>query len=509
MKKVSTLIGVIIIVVVIVIIFCGFIAYQYLNLIKPAVNHTIQTPQNNHPVQNKTENNTPPQTTSNTVPSNNNGQNLNDPNYNSEHISPDAIIFSNTGNVFPKFKNIANSDVLNSINQILSFKNVTGYDLSEVGTNSGFQGVTYKINYDSNNILSISFVADYMGAYPSENTQNYSINLNNGKNIILSDIFYQNKISDLLNLLNTKLQDNINQNLTTAQKLNPSGQGSECSVNTINEGLQAGNGYDKNYGMFTEDNLNNPSQLDGTTQSTSIIVSNNGVDFVYNFDFAHAIQACQPDGKISLSYSQLKDYINPNGLLGNMLNKIVLDNQIENAPIPVPLAGTEATDNGTAKLVNLVNWQYLTPDCNTTPRGDNCYGDSIAGYPDSQDGSIFFGNLNGDGTPDAVAILDGYCGGAGTCGTSLGVWIYNNGTPVYATELSLGYRPNIKSISINNGVLTIDLYPSDTSNPQYPNQPEEIDNYKLVNNKFYLIGKELKGSFLLLRLATQRAPEQP
>ena len=122
----------------------------------------------------------------------------------------------------------------------------------------------------------------------------------------------------MVNLLNTKLQANIQQELDFARQQNPSGEGSQCSEETVNQGLQSGKGYDPNYGKFTEQNLIASNNLNGETpQYASLKITSSGVEFIYDFGFAHAIQACEPSGVVALTYNQLKGYIRPDGLLGN------------------------------------------------------------------------------------------------------------------------------------------------------------------------------------------------
>lgn len=291
-KGISTLVGVIIIVIVAVVLFGGVFAYQHFSVPK------------------------------NSIPSRSQSQNVKqdyqDFQHNSEHIYLEKTVIIGKDSlsgaeftkeiIFPKVRGISNAGILNNVNQILNFKNVTGFNLEDADVKSSSGGLTnvdYQVNYDKNNVLNISFIMDYMGAYPSESTKNYSINITSGEIIKPADIFYQNKINDLIGVLNVKLQDNINQKIDLVRKENPSNQVGECSESVINEAMQEGKSYDSNYGKFTEENI------------TGYKITSNSMEFVYNFDFAHVVQACQPNGVVTLSYSQLKDYIRPDGLLGS------------------------------------------------------------------------------------------------------------------------------------------------------------------------------------------------
>lgn len=218
--------------------------------------------------------------------------------------------------IWPTVRNLDDKNVSSKVNQIISFKNITG--ITKQDYCDGFEGGDYQINYDKNNVLSISFFTSWMGAYPSEANINYVINLTNGEVIKPSDIFYPNKISDLVSLLNTKLQANVQQGLDFAKQQNPSGQEGQCSEQYVNEGLRQGKGWYADYSTFTEQNLIASDSINGETpQYASLKITANGIEFIYDFGFAHVIQACEPNGVIALTYSQLKNYIRPDGLLAS------------------------------------------------------------------------------------------------------------------------------------------------------------------------------------------------
>ena len=294
-QGISTLAGIIIIIIFAILLFGGVFAYEHFAVkIQPIVQ-----PQNK--VQNQINK---------------------DDSHNTSHVySEETKIdgkdsFSSevfTKNiVWPKFRNISDANVLAKINQLLSFNNVTGYNLDdkELKTSSGgLTDVNYQINYDKSNILNITFITDFMGAYPSESIKSYSINLVNGEFIKPSDIFYHSKISGLLNILNSKLQDNIKQELILVGKNNQSDQSDECSVQDVTNSLKQAGEFDKNYAKFTEENI------------AGYKITSSGVEFTYNFDFPHVTQACEPNGTIFFTYDQLKDYIRSDGLLSGESNQ--------------------------------------------------------------------------------------------------------------------------------------------------------------------------------------------
>jgi len=135
------------------------------------------------------------------------------------------------------------------------------------------------------------------------------------------------------------------------------------------------------------------------------------------------------------------------------------------AEIPNIFATNDLEANST---IGLNHGLYFTPDCISSPRGDNCMGMYISAR------EIAFGDLNGDNIPDAVAISDEYWGGAGESGETLWVWTNDFGRPKYLAQTPIGYRPIINSINIINSTITVDMYP-------YPaqNWTREVVSYKL------------------------------
>jgi len=240
--------------------------------------------------------------------------------HDSEHVYPEKTVVEGTDDygpftktiILPKVKNINNDAIVGKINQILSFKNITsikdvpdsGYeDFNDDDISGGAWGLTdvdYYINYDENNLLNISVWMEWLGAYPVDVVKDYSINLTSGEAVKLSDIFYQDKIADLLNLLNGMLQANIDEALTY-------GGDETYSKEDIIMEFDSHKDVYQNYGKFTEADI------------ADFKVDPTGMRFIYDFRFSHATRAFEPDGYIDLDYAQLRDYIRPDGLLGRKI----------------------------------------------------------------------------------------------------------------------------------------------------------------------------------------------
>ena len=45
-------------------------------------------------------------------------------------------------------------------------------------------------------------------------------------------------------------------------------------------------------------------------------LATSSIVFSYDFGFPHAVQACEPDGTVRLTFKELKEYIDPSGPIG-------------------------------------------------------------------------------------------------------------------------------------------------------------------------------------------------
>lgn len=196
---------------------------------------------------------------------------------------------------WPVIKNIPDEQVLLKINKILDFDKTIEFTEFDATENNGITSVGFDVNYDKNNILSLTVHVSTYGAYPDEFSTNYLINLKNAELVTLSDIFYQNKINDLVGILNKKLQENVNEAINQNPQLKQ-----DINCNRGMEGCMYPDGF-----TFTEENLKN------------FVITSDGIKFAYDFGFPHVSQALEPNGVMILTYSQLKDYISKEGLLGS------------------------------------------------------------------------------------------------------------------------------------------------------------------------------------------------
>jgi hypothetical protein len=156
-------------------------------------------------------------------------------------------------------------------------------------------------------------------------------------------------------------------------------------------------------------------------------------------------------------------------------------NQIKNAEYVL-------SDGSTVKLIN---GSYVNSD------GSKGISIHLATPSFSQ---IDLGDIDGNGTGDAVAVMDEYCGAAGSCGNDLAAWINVNGSPQFAGAINIGYRQIVNWIMINaDHSISLDLLPNNpnglTGEVGYLNQ-EEIVTYKLAgDNKLVKVSTATRAEY--------------
>lgn len=196
---------------------------------------------------------------------------------------------------YPVISGLQDPKVLRRVQSIVQIKNAFDMSLDEYRQDAWLAEFTFKVNYNKNHILDLTFTQDGSGAYPDTHTKHFTINLQNGSLIKASDVFVDNKRDSLAALVNRKLQSELKQIL----KEN-SGTASDAEDTRIIEESQ-------DVLEFKSENLNDFS------------VGAKGLTFLYDAGYPHAIQAFEPNGRYFFSYSELKPYIKRDGLLGQFI----------------------------------------------------------------------------------------------------------------------------------------------------------------------------------------------
>jgi hypothetical protein len=178
------------------------------------------------------------------------------------------------------------SPVLRKIRALFDFKNIFGSSLAEYRTETWLSEFDYKVNYNRNYILDITFMQDGIGAYPDTHTKHFAINLRNGELIKAADAFDSSSFDNLAALVDKKLQTE------NQETIRDSGDDRETARDLLKD-LK-----------FKASDLDNFS------------ISDKGITFLYDAGFPHAVQALQPVGEYFFSFAELKSYIKRDGPLG-------------------------------------------------------------------------------------------------------------------------------------------------------------------------------------------------
>ena len=187
---------------------------------------------------------------------------------------------------YPVIVGPKSSPVLRKIRALIDFKNIFGSSLAEYRADAWLSEFDYKVNYNRNGILDITFTQEGMGAYPDTHTKHFAINLGSGELIQAADAFDSSSMETLAGLVNQKLRAEIQQII----KDNPEDK----------ESVE---------GMLKELKIDA-----GAINDFSI--SDKGITFLYDAEFPHVAQAVEPVGQYFFSFAELKPYIKREGPLG-------------------------------------------------------------------------------------------------------------------------------------------------------------------------------------------------
>lgn len=179
-----------------------------------------------------------------------------------------------------------NSAVLRKVRALFDFKNIFGTSLAEYRADTWLSEFDYKVNYNRNFILDITFMQEGIGAYPDIHTKHFAINLRNGELINAADAFNSSSLDELAVLVDRKLQTE------NQETIRDSGDDKETARDLLKD-LK-----------ITASDLKDFS------------VSDKGVTFLYDAGFPHVVRALQPTGEYFFSFAELKSYIKRDGPLG-------------------------------------------------------------------------------------------------------------------------------------------------------------------------------------------------
>lgn len=183
--------------------------------------------------------------------------------------------------------------VLRKVRSSLEFKNIFGTSLAEYRADTWLSEFDYEVNYNRNFILDITFMQSGIAAYPDTHTKHFAISLKTGDVIKARDVFKAAALRSLAELVDRKLQQEINE--TRRDVLQQPDTTAEEKQSLQEQFSQL---------KFQPENLDEFS------------ISDKGITFLYDAGFPHVIQALEPVGKYFFSYAELRSFIRPEGQLG-------------------------------------------------------------------------------------------------------------------------------------------------------------------------------------------------
>lgn len=194
---------------------------------------------------------------------------------------------------YPIVKGLSNASTLRRIQNTLALKNASGSTLAEFRQESGLLSFDYKVNYNQNYLLDITFSGEAMGAYPETYAKHFLISLKDGKVLKAADAFNPESLATLAHLADQKLKDEIKELLQANEE--------DKSTDADQRSMVKNELSELKFGVKNLDEFS---------------VSDKGVTFLYDAHFRHAIRALEPAGEYFFSYAELRPYIRRNGPLG-------------------------------------------------------------------------------------------------------------------------------------------------------------------------------------------------
>ncbi len=197
---------------------------------------------------------------------------------------------------YPMVKGLSDPSVLRKVRSILRIKNVFDSSLAEYREDAWLTEFDYKVNYNKNFILDITFTQGGVGAYPDTQAKHFAINLKTGEIIKARDVFNPTSLTELAQTVDKKLQAEIKQIIEEAAHNND---------------------------LTAEEKTNIPDLFKELKFQTSDLdefsISDKGITFLYDAGFPHVAQALQPEGRYFFSYTELAPYIKRDGLLARFI----------------------------------------------------------------------------------------------------------------------------------------------------------------------------------------------
>ena len=193
--------------------------------------------------------------------------------------------------VVPVVTGISDPAVLGRVRSELDLKNIFGSTLQDYREDTWLSDFGYKVNYNADYLLDITFTQSGLAAYPDTHEKHLLINLQSGTPVKAADVFDSAKLESLAQLIDRELQKELAK--LRAENLSDASSSDERQALT--------DAYSNL--KIERENLDEFS------------VGKTGITFLYDAGFPHVIEALEPQGRYFFSYKTLNDYIRRDGPL--------------------------------------------------------------------------------------------------------------------------------------------------------------------------------------------------
>jgi hypothetical protein len=191
---------------------------------------------------------------------------------------------------------LSSAAVLRKVRSLLQFKNIFDTSLAEYRADTWLSEFDYEVNYNKNFILDITFTQSGMAAYPDTHSKHFAISLKTGEVIKARDVFKPAALRNLAELVDKKLQEEINE--------------------IRRDVAQAPDSTPEDKQAFQEQFAQLKFQVENLDEFS---IGDKGITFLYDAGFPHVIQALEPVGKYFFSYAELRSFIKTEGPLGSFV----------------------------------------------------------------------------------------------------------------------------------------------------------------------------------------------
>ncbi|HEV7672868.1 MAG TPA: hypothetical protein VGS22_30490 [Thermoanaerobaculia bacterium] len=163
---------------------------------------------------------------------------------------------------------------------------------AEVADGTWLREIDYTVDYNRNDILSLTYTVSGMGAHPSESMHRLSVRVSTGRPLSVEETFRPEGRKTLAGFIDQRLQKAI------AAKLDELEEEDQAELQEMLDSRKGGKP------VFRVRNMEGFQVVD------------DGVAFFYEFDFPHAYLAREPDESFVLSFHELWTFLEKKGPLG-------------------------------------------------------------------------------------------------------------------------------------------------------------------------------------------------